>query len=207
MSRITNNVSSHLQECQPWITVKFEALNVRSNDWCYSARDGCKKKVDTRDGTSSEAKHCSKDTGARVDRYKIEVIATNDTGCINLLLWDREAKLLCGKPAEEVKKEKLEGDDNYPKTLNNMLDRKLLIRIHVRSSNITDGDPVYPVIKVIHDEEVIGRCTPLKDPMKGQVAVDPGNATSLSTENLSNAVNLISDSDPHYSVVRLLSII
>ncbi|MED6105942.1 hypothetical protein PIB30_000066 [Stylosanthes scabra] len=60
-------VSIFSKEGQPWIAVKFEALNVGSNDWCYSACDGCKKKVDPRHGTSSDTKHCSKDTGARVD--------------------------------------------------------------------------------------------------------------------------------------------
>ncbi|MED6105943.1 hypothetical protein PIB30_000067 [Stylosanthes scabra] len=85
-----------------------------------------------------------------------------------------------------------------------MLDRKLLIRIHVRKSNISEGDPVYPVIKVIHDLEVIDKCTPVKAPIEGHGTSQEGNTSSLYAENLSNAVNLISDSDPQYSVDDLL---
>ncbi|MED6222050.1 hypothetical protein PIB30_060725 [Stylosanthes scabra] len=178
-------VSMFSKEGQPWIAVKFEALNVGINDWCYSACSGCKKKVDVRHGTSSDTKHYSKDTWERVDRYKIEVIATDDTRCINLLLWDDP--LWKDSKRSEARK----GEEDYPKTLNNMLDRKLLLRIHVKSSNINDGDPVYPVIKVIHDLEVIGKCTPIKGPILEIGTVDPGTTISLSTKNLSNAVNLI----------------
>ncbi|MED6107459.1 hypothetical protein PIB30_014310 [Stylosanthes scabra] len=140
-------------------------LQDTDNDWCYNACAGRKKKVYTRDGTSSNGKHCTIDTGERVDRYKIEVIATDDTGCINLLLWDREAKILCGNPA-------IEAEDDYPKILNNMLDRQLLIMINVRNNNINEGDPIYPVIKVIDDLEVIGKCTSVKDPIDVQENVD-----------------------------------
>ncbi|MED6106265.1 hypothetical protein PIB30_003224 [Stylosanthes scabra] len=169
---------------EPWIAVKFKALNVGSSDWCYSACVGCKKKVYTRDGASSNGKHGEKDTGDRVDMYKIEVMATDDTGSINLLLWDRETRILCGKPASEVKKEKVEGEDDYPKTLNNILDRQFLIRLLVRDSNINDGDLVYPVIKVIDDKEVIGKCTSIKAPMEVQGNADVDDlADSVSTIN------------------------
>ncbi|MED6177853.1 hypothetical protein PIB30_101952 [Stylosanthes scabra] len=85
------------EEGQPWIAIKIVALNVGSSDWCYNACVGCKKKVYTQDGTNSNIKHCTKDAGERVVRYKVDVIANDNTECINLLLWDREAKSLCGK--------------------------------------------------------------------------------------------------------------
>ncbi|MED6174060.1 hypothetical protein PIB30_065306 [Stylosanthes scabra] len=131
-------------------------------------------------------------------------MATDDTGSINLLLWDREARILCGKPASEVKKEKVEGEDDYPKSLNNILDRQFLLRIHVRDSNINEGDPVYPVIKVIDDMDVIGKCTPVKTPTDLQGNADVGNPSSLSTENFGNAVNLIVDSYPQCSIDDLV---
>ncbi|MED6211188.1 hypothetical protein PIB30_071319 [Stylosanthes scabra] len=94
-------------QCQPWISVEIVALNVGSTDWCYTARGGCAKKVGPEEGSSSDTKHCNKDNGERTERYKVEAIAHDNTGCINLLMWDREAKKLCGKPAKEVKKEKV----------------------------------------------------------------------------------------------------
>ncbi|MED6224745.1 hypothetical protein PIB30_087051 [Stylosanthes scabra] len=132
-------IKGRATEGQPWIVVKIVALNVGSSDWCYSACVGCEKKV--------------------------EVIANDNTGYINMLLWDREAKILCGKPTDKVKTEKVEGDDDYPPNLNKMLDRKLLLKIHVRNSSIHNADHVYPVIKVIDDEEVIDKCTPVKVPV------------------------------------------
>ncbi|MED6111997.1 hypothetical protein PIB30_057569, partial [Stylosanthes scabra] len=62
--------------------------------------------------------------------FKVEVIAPDNTGCINLLPWDSEAKTLCGKSADKVKQEKVERQDDYPSNLNKMLNRKLLTKIH-----------------------------------------------------------------------------
>ncbi|MED6156576.1 hypothetical protein PIB30_015675 [Stylosanthes scabra] len=88
-------------------------------------------------------------------RYKVEVMACDSTGCITLLLWEREVKMLRGKSSEKLKGEVVEGDNDYPPSLNKLLEKKLLIKIHVQSSSIIDSDPVYPVIKIVEDGELI----------------------------------------------------
>ncbi|MED6212404.1 hypothetical protein PIB30_082979, partial [Stylosanthes scabra] len=42
-----------------------------------------------------------------------------------------------------------------------MLDRPLLVKIHVRNSNIAESDPVYPVIKIVDDKEVVKKFNPI----------------------------------------------
>ncbi|MED6185380.1 hypothetical protein PIB30_056552 [Stylosanthes scabra] len=192
-------VSMLTKQCQPWISVEIMALNVGSNDWWYTACGGYAKKVGPQEGSSSDTKRCDKDDGERTERYKVEAIAHDNIGCINLLMWDREAKKLCGKLAEDVKKEKIEAEDDYPPSLNNMLERKLLFKIHVKNSNINEVDTVFPVIKLIDDKDLITRFTPAnKPPLQG--SLEAGNISNLSTELSGSAINLMADSYPQYSV-------
>ncbi|MED6226120.1 hypothetical protein PIB30_100384 [Stylosanthes scabra] len=125
-------------------------------------------------------------------------MARDSTGCINLLRWEREVKSLFGKTTDKMKEEVVQGDDEYPPSLNKLLDRLLLIKIHVKSSNIKDFDHVYPVIKIVDDEEFIKNYKPPNNNVTG--SADIGQSSNLSFETQGNVVNLISDNDPHYSV-------
>ncbi|MED6109416.1 hypothetical protein PIB30_033392 [Stylosanthes scabra] len=55
-----------------------------------------------------------KNTGPPTARYKVEVMSRDSTGCINLVLWEREVKRLCRKTTYKIKEELVQGDDDYP---------------------------------------------------------------------------------------------
>ncbi|MED6211189.1 hypothetical protein PIB30_071320 [Stylosanthes scabra] len=83
-----------------------------------------------------------------------------------------------------------------------MLERKLLFKIHVKNSNINEVDTVFPVIKLIDDKDLIARFTPAnKPPLQG--SLEAGNTSNLFTELGGNAINLMADSYPQYSVVNI----
>ncbi|MED6111995.1 hypothetical protein PIB30_057514 [Stylosanthes scabra] len=119
-----------------------------------------------------------------------------------IVMGKREAKQLCGKPSHEVIKELPEAEDDYPPSLNKMLDRKLLIKIHVKKSNFQDGDHVYPVVKIVEYEELVEKYMGTKKPIT-ETSVDLDTTTNASFEVQRNIVNLISDSDPHFSLDAL----
>ncbi|KAL4322111.1 hypothetical protein AHAS_Ahas14G0177800 [Arachis hypogaea] len=48
-------------------------------------------------------KHCGKVGFNAPLRYRLHIIATDGTGCIGLIIWNQEAKLVVGKSASEVK--------------------------------------------------------------------------------------------------------
>ncbi|MED6158212.1 hypothetical protein PIB30_030718 [Stylosanthes scabra] len=96
-------------------------------------------------------------------------MAKDSMGVINLLFWDREAKDLYGKSADQMKKEL---------------------------------DLVYTVIKFLDDKKVIKKHKLNKEPNVTE-SVDRGTTSNLSDEMQGNAVNLISNSDPNYSMDAL----
>ncbi|RYR34961.1 hypothetical protein Ahy_A10g050029 [Arachis hypogaea] len=86
--------------------------------------------------------------------YKIEVMACDRMGCITLLMWDRKTVQLCGRQVDHIKDETFDGD-GYPPTLKTIMDKKLLFKVNVKSSNIRQYDQVYTIMKICDDEEIL----------------------------------------------------
>ncbi|XP_020975969.1 uncharacterized protein LOC110270830 [Arachis ipaensis] len=74
-----------------------------------------------------------------------------------VVLWDIEASQIVGLSATTVRESYNEdnSDDSYPKVLKTALDMKLLLRINVKSSNLSGNENVYNVIKACLDEHLI----------------------------------------------------
>ncbi|XP_019237637.1 PREDICTED: uncharacterized protein LOC109217820 [Nicotiana attenuata] len=91
--------------------------------------------------------------------YKLQVQVMDRTGFISLLLWDLEATNLIGKSANELNESSIETsgavDDSYPVELYDILDKKLLFKVTVKSSNIKVHAEVYNVIKISDDDNLI----------------------------------------------------
>ncbi|MED6180035.1 hypothetical protein PIB30_006524 [Stylosanthes scabra] len=87
---------------------RIVALNVGSNDWFYTAcaGTGCAKKVFWSGVGEFKCPFYNKKTGRPTTR---------------------EVKMLHGKSSEKLKGELVEGDDDYPPSLNKLLERNLLI--------------------------------------------------------------------------------
>ncbi|QHO19846.1 uncharacterized protein DS421_11g332620 [Arachis hypogaea] len=100
-------------------------------------------------------------------RYKVEVMAYDGIGSITMLMWDRETTQLIRRQAEQNKDEDacsaycLEGE-GYPPTLDNMMDKKLLFKINVKTTNINKHDQVYTIIKICDDEDIVEKNCPME---------------------------------------------
>nr|XP_009803712.1 PREDICTED: uncharacterized protein LOC104249040 isoform X2 [Nicotiana sylvestris] len=87
------------------------------------------------------------------------------TASVSLLLRDREAIFLIGKSTNELKEGLLEntgGVDkpSYPIELNNILQRKFMFKVIVKSSNLCLQDEVYSVVKLTDDDHLIQNYSP-----------------------------------------------
>ncbi|XP_057746440.1 uncharacterized protein LOC130965700 [Arachis stenosperma] len=121
------------------------------------------------------------------------------TGSMTLLLWDRETTQLCGKAADKIMEEEESRGDEYPATLDAMMDRKLLFKINVKTANIKQYDQVYTVMKICDDDDLIEKVQ-----SKGVQSIPSSNITengcSNSIDTSANVVNLNTDTDPQLSM-------
>nr|XP_016512213.1 PREDICTED: uncharacterized protein LOC107829254 [Nicotiana tabacum] len=87
------------------------------------------------------------------------------TASVSLLLWDREAIFLIGKFANELKEGLLENTGGVdkpscPMELNNILQRKFMFKVIVKSSNLRLQDEAYSVVKLTDDDHLIQKYSP-----------------------------------------------
>ncbi|MED6112352.1 hypothetical protein PIB30_060917 [Stylosanthes scabra] len=83
----------------------------------------------------------------------VEIVICDDTGGISFLLWDNHVILLCGKSAEQIKMEAGLCDEEYPETLDGMMEKVLLFRIYVRSGHLKETNNLYSVAVVCDDTQ------------------------------------------------------
>ncbi|RYR25408.1 hypothetical protein Ahy_B02g059129 [Arachis hypogaea] len=178
----------------------FKSVEVKGLNVCNASKEGptwiaacrrCPKKVETPIGNRYECAKCGHTHGCAALRYKVEVMVFDGTGSITLLLWDRETNQLCGKAAEKIVEEDDAKEDEYPKSLDNMMDRIVLFKINVKSGNIKHYDQIYTVMKVCDDEETVAKNKPKQ--------MDE-NRGSNTLEMSGHVVNLKNDNDPQLTV-------
>ncbi|KAL4337189.1 hypothetical protein AHAS_Ahas12G0085300 [Arachis hypogaea] len=161
----------------------------------------CPKKVETPIGNRYECAKCGHTHGCAALRYKVEVMVFDGTGSITLLLWDRETNQLCGKAAEKIVEEDDAKEDEYPKSLDNMMDRIVLFKINVKSGNIKHYDQIYTVMKVCDDEETVAKNKPKQmDVSTSMNIIIRENRGSNTLEMSGHVVNLKNDNDPQLTV-------
>ncbi|MED6174472.1 hypothetical protein PIB30_069273 [Stylosanthes scabra] len=90
-------------------------------------------------------------------RYRFNVILSDGIGCVTVVLWNEEAKLILGKTAAKIKQED-KGDKSvpYPSSLNSIVEKKFIFKLIVAKKNINGLDSVYSVFKICDDEMLIG---------------------------------------------------
>ncbi|RYQ80936.1 hypothetical protein Ahy_Scaffold1g107002 isoform B [Arachis hypogaea] len=160
----------------------------------------CPKKVDTPIGNRYECTRCGHTHGCASLRFKVQVMVHDGTGSITLLLWDKETSQLCGKKAEQVMEDDVIGDDAYPPTFDNMMDRKVLFKINVKSANIKGFDQIYTVMKICDDEDIIEKNMPKEiAESTSTFFTEIGGNNSLDMSE--NIVNIKSDTDPQFTLV------
>ncbi|XP_072060410.1 uncharacterized protein [Arachis hypogaea] len=166
----------------------------------------CSKKVDTPIGNRYECTKCGHTYGCASLRFKVQVMVHDGTGSITLLLWNKETTQLCRKKAEQVMEDDVIGDDAYPLTFDNMMDRKVLFKINVKSANIKGFDQIYTVMKICDDEDIIEKNMPKEIAESTSTFVTKiGGSNSLDISE--NIVNIKSDTDPQFTLEKFASMI
>ncbi|XP_020967116.1 uncharacterized protein LOC107615366 isoform X2 [Arachis ipaensis] len=89
--------------------------------------------------------------------------------------------------------------DEYPKTLDNMMDKRVLFKINIKEANINQFDHVYMVMKICDDEDIIDKNLPkeLSTNLPSNVSEDGCNNY---LEILENVANLKTDCDTESSM-------
>ncbi|XP_019240788.1 PREDICTED: uncharacterized protein LOC109220776 [Nicotiana attenuata] len=154
-----------MEEGPCWIVANIENLELQRG-WSYISCKKCQKKVDKLGNIySCTNPKCKNEDYSAVNRYRLRVRVMDTTASVSLLLWDREAIFLIGKSANELKDGLLEntgGVDkpSYPMELNNILQRKFMFKVIVKSSNLRLQDEVYSVVKLTDDDHLIQKYSP-----------------------------------------------
>ncbi|RYR75565.1 hypothetical protein Ahy_A01g000118 [Arachis hypogaea] len=89
-------------ETSYWIVGNIVSLKVGKYDWSYTPCKTCPKKV-LESKNRYWCDHCRRVGFKATLRYKLQVIVTNESGCMKLLLWNKEAEHMVGKTAEIIK--------------------------------------------------------------------------------------------------------
>ncbi|XLR46029.1 hypothetical protein HN51_030116 [Arachis hypogaea] len=213
------------QEGPLWIAGTIVAINSGKDDWFYKSCRKCPKKVETPIGNRYECGKCGHTHGSAslrfvfrfticfgwtmllqftklcnlYNRFKVEVMAYDGTGSITLLLWDRETVQLCGRQAEQIKDEEELYAEGYPAALESLLERKLLFKVNVKSSNIKLYDQVYTVMKVCEDDTIFEMHLPNKT---FSTVTDTGCSNSVDLSAAMVDINNLSDSQYSVDVVE-----
>ncbi|XP_057730123.1 replication protein A 70 kDa DNA-binding subunit B-like [Arachis stenosperma] len=139
-----------------WVVGTIVSIEVGATDWFYASCKTCPRKVkENKDRYFCE--YCGKVGFNPPLRYRLNVVITDGTGCVNVIIWNQEAKLIMGKPAGDMRDlSKSESTNSYPKAFDSLLERKFLFKISVGKKNISTLDQVYNVIKISDDVSLIG---------------------------------------------------
>ncbi|MED6146007.1 hypothetical protein PIB30_030570 [Stylosanthes scabra] len=140
--------SNEVKQC--WVLGDVVSIDCGAKGWYYASCRNCYKAVDDRKDVYKCA-NCGQIGSKPPLKYRLNAIITDETGCMNVLLWNSEAALLLGKTARDVKDDKdgLEGLP-YPKLFDELLE-KYLMKVSVERKNISNVDQVYSVVKVSED--------------------------------------------------------
>ncbi|RYR13465.1 hypothetical protein Ahy_B04g070450 isoform A [Arachis hypogaea] len=153
--RTIEEVLNMTEETSCWIVGTIISLEVGKDDWSYMSCKTCLKKV-----VQSKDRYWY-DNCRRVDfkvmlRYRLQVIVTDGSGCLNLLVWNKKAEQMIEKAAEKVNElSKCEKGESYPKYLENMIDKRLLFKLNITYKNINAMEGVYIVTKLLDDESLM----------------------------------------------------
>ncbi|XLR60329.1 hypothetical protein S83_011001 [Arachis hypogaea] len=133
-----------LQEGSTWVLASIVSVDVGTAS-CKS----CPKKVveNCRKGRYF-CDHCQKVGFNAPLRYRLNVIVIDETGCINIMLWNQEA---------DIKDLMKDANENAcPKAFEPIINRKFLFRLSISHKNLTFVDQAYNAIKISDDEVFIG---------------------------------------------------
>ncbi|XP_072090614.1 replication protein A 70 kDa DNA-binding subunit D-like [Arachis hypogaea] len=140
------------QETSCWIVGNVVSLEVGKDDWSYTSCKTCPKKVlESKDRYWCD--HCRRVGFKAMLRYRLQIIMTDGSGCMKLLLWNKEVEKTVGKAVEKIKElSKWEKGESYPKSLDTIVDKRFLFKLNITYKNINAVEGVYNILKISDDE-------------------------------------------------------
>ncbi|XP_076941367.1 replication protein A 70 kDa DNA-binding subunit A-like [Bidens hawaiensis] len=135
---------------------------VGNKEWYYNGCKRCSRKVTSAfvDGVKVyECKNSSCNSlGVNAGpRFRIPIRVQDTTGVVSLTLFDRDARQLFNKPADEFVTTDVELDPmhTFPEEHNTILEKKFAFIVEVSDYNIRNSYDVYGVSKLTDDEDVL----------------------------------------------------
>ncbi|KAK1390084.1 hypothetical protein POM88_018262 [Heracleum sosnowskyi] len=118
-------------------------------NWYYHICTGCKEEIQSLGGDFICSK-CNRRIPRPEKKFRISIIGSDESGCIEILLEDREVRTLLGKRAEAMYQEHFHtleqqmGDQTFPKLLKNLEKTDITVKILVNCGEIrTEGNVYY----------------------------------------------------------------
>ncbi|KAH6797578.1 hypothetical protein C2S52_022132 [Perilla frutescens var. hirtella] len=136
--------------------ISIEAMGA----WAYLSCDTCGSKVHGVENNFTCQK-CNLDEVSRHLRFKFAVLVEDNTGHLNLLLWNKECLQLLGKTASEISQTREADLNEIPPEIENLVDRTALFKIQVKDEQLNKGP--YTVLSLTCDEGVISNFPGFKE--------------------------------------------
>nr|XP_009794119.1 PREDICTED: uncharacterized protein LOC104240911 isoform X2 [Nicotiana sylvestris] len=161
--------------------------------WCYLACKNCSKKLE-KAGNKFYCKKCEQIQSV-IHRYRLQVKVMDCTDTISLLLWDKDGTKIIEKSANDLKDVEFEtsgaaDDSSCPMEIENIVEKRVMFKVEVNSSNNQNKDVVLRVIRLTDDEEIIKKYIPspqeetFKDPdFNNNEVIQEDNKITDSTED------------------------
>ncbi|RYQ95721.1 hypothetical protein Ahy_B08g091068 [Arachis hypogaea] len=137
--------------------------------------------------------HCRRVGFKAMLRYRLQIIVTDGTGCLKLIVWNKEAEQMVGKPADKVNEIcMLEKTNSYPKYLDNVIDKRFLFKLNITYKNINAIEGVYSVTKLSDEDLLISSLGCASSSVEASTSQLMGHTSLTETEDDSNAHGVVS---------------
>ncbi|KAL3625941.1 hypothetical protein CASFOL_030470 [Castilleja foliolosa] len=121
-------------------------------DWSYLTCPKCNKKMEPV-GKVYICDGCYKSHKTGIHRYKLHLDVVDQTANVTILIWDREAEKLIGRPCQELREkyiENLKSDKtDLPTDLNKLVDQTILFKVKVERKNFHKENAFFQVTRLV----------------------------------------------------------
>ncbi|XP_017239637.2 uncharacterized protein LOC108212421 [Daucus carota subsp. sativus] len=122
-----------------------------TEDWkqydCTSCYSDCSKL----DGRNHRCSECNRIVADPLERFKISAVISDDTGGLQVTLFDREVRTLLGKTVQQVQTK----DNSFPKIIKNIQGKNCTFQLLIAKENIDNNDSVYCATNIALGFDVI----------------------------------------------------
>ncbi|MED6172839.1 hypothetical protein PIB30_053683 [Stylosanthes scabra] len=110
------------------VRTRIVSVEVGAHDWSYLSCNNCPKKVkEVKNGY--QCGRCHRILTDPPVRYRLSIIVADGTGCLNLVLWIQEGKVIIGQSANDVRAmHKTKGWNTQPKIFAELLEKLFLFK-------------------------------------------------------------------------------